>query len=205
MSRKSTDPDIRRAAEARRYARVKADPARYAAMRERKRRQYLNRTAAKQALRTECERLCDAALATERANNTPERIRARQAVAREARVFTKKYYCFGVWGDFDPLEKLKRMLKRAKQRAKGKGLPFALRTADVCLVDKCPVLGIKLDWFNAEIVSDKNHSPSLDRIDPFGGYVPGNVLLISTRANMLKNNGSLDEMQKIVKYLEVFG
>jgi hypothetical protein len=37
-------------------------------------------------------------------------------------------------------------------------------------------------------------SPSLDRIDPSRGYIPGNVQVISNRANLLKRDGTLREI-----------
>lgn len=43
--------------------------------------------------------------------------------------------------------------------------------------------------------------PSLDRWDSSKGYVPGNVFVISYRANTLKNSATLDEALRIVKYL----
>lgn len=55
----------------------------------------------------------------------------------------------------------------------------------------CPVLGIKID-----------KPPHLDRIINSKGYVQGNVMYISERANTLKNNGTLEEFQAIVKYME---
>ncbi|MCA3718382.1 MAG: hypothetical protein IM674_09025 [Brevundimonas sp.] len=40
-------------------------------------------------------------------------------------------------------------------------------------------------------------SPSLDRIDPHKGYVPSNVRVISDRANRLKGDRSLSEIQAL--------
>ena len=47
-----------------------------------------------------------------------------------------------------------------------------------------------------------SESPSLDRIDPTGGYTPDNIRVISYRANWIKNDGTLDEHQKIAAYME---
>ena len=40
------------------------------------------------------------------------------------------------------------------------------------------------------------NSPSIDRIDSTKGYVKGNVKIISLRANMMKNDANLQELQK---------
>lgn len=45
-------------------------------------------------------------------------------------------------------------------------------------------------------------SPSLDRIDSSKGYVKGNVRVISARANMLKNNATVEELTLVLKDLK---
>lgn len=85
----------------------------------------------------------------------------------------------------------------AKGRANRQGLPFDIQPEDIVIPTTCPILGIKL-------ISKKggrtNNTPSLDRIRPEKGYVKGNVRVISWRANRLKNDASLEELEKIVKY-----
>ena len=41
---------------------------------------------------------------------------------------------------------------------------------------------------------------SLDRADNSRGYVKGNVVVISWRANDLKSNGSADELEAVAAY-----
>jgi hypothetical protein len=43
-----------------------------------------------------------------------------------------------------------------------------------------------------------DNSPSLDRIDTSKGYVKGNVWVISWRANKLKSDATLAELESIV-------
>ena len=45
------------------------------------------------------------------------------------------------------------------------------------------------------------NSPSIDRIDPEGGYVPGNVVVISWRANQLKLDGNAHELRLIAEWV----
>lgn len=80
---------------------------------------------------------------------------------------------------------------RAKRRAKVKGLDFTIQESDIKIPDLCPVFGTLMDI------------PSLDRIDSSKGYTPDNIEVISNRANMLKNNATLEEMKAIVRHLEV--
>lgn len=93
------------------------------------------------------------------------------------------------------------MLSRARHRAKKADIPFALSRTDIAIPEQCPVLGItlthKLGTRGAAV-----YSPSLDRMVPQLGYVPGNVRVISHRANLLKNDASLEELQLVLADLE---
>ena len=104
------------------------------------------------------------------------------------------------WRKSNPLSIL---VITAKSRAKRKGLDFDISIEDLTMPDQCPVLKIPL------IVSDtgrhNNNSPSLDRIDPTKGYIKGNVRVISYRANMLKNNMSVEEARLILEDLNKCG
>jgi len=91
------------------------------------------------------------------------------------------------------------MLTCARRRAKVAGLPFNLTVGDIIIPEYCPVLGIKL-----EPGSKKYHaaSPSLDRIVPEKGYVKGNVAVISFRANRLKGDGTIEELERVISWLK---
>lgn len=92
-----------------------------------------------------------------------------------------------------------RMLRCARSRAKQQNIPFDLTADDIIIPEFCPILGLKL-----EIASGKaeDNSPSLDKIIPSLGYVKGNICVISNRANRIKYNASLDELKKVVSFLE---
>jgi len=90
----------------------------------------------------------------------------------------------------------KEIYQAAKTRAKNNNLPFTITLKDVIIPDICPVFGIKLN------TGDRLNSPTLDRIDNKLGYVDGNVKIISSKANRLKNNGTLEEFKQIIEYLE---
>lgn len=91
------------------------------------------------------------------------------------------------------------MLWSAKKRAQEKELPFDLTEDDIVIPDKCPVLGIKLEaqYGRGGLASN---SPSLDRIYPWLGYVKGNVIVISHRANRLKNDATPYELHRIASF-----
>lgn len=89
----------------------------------------------------------------------------------------------------------KEMYYAAKYRAKTKNIEFTITVEDVVIPKMCPVFGIPLDR------RDRFHSPSLDRIDNNLGYVKGNVQVISSKANRLKNNGTVEEFKQILEYM----
>lgn len=85
----------------------------------------------------------------------------------------------------------------AKQRARNRGMDFNIELADVRLVPNyCPILGIKLERGNG----DKDNSPSLDRIDNSKGYTKDNIIIVSMRANRIKNDATLEELEKIAEF-----
>lgn len=91
------------------------------------------------------------------------------------------------------------LLRSAKQRAKQKGLPFNIDTSDIELPKKCPLLGISLKVHDNIAGWD---SYTIDRIIPSLGYVKGNVWVISKRANTLKGDASIEELELLVNNLK---
>lgn len=77
----------------------------------------------------------------------------------------------------------------ARDRATKLGVQFALTQNDLRSLwpsdGRCPILGIELSNGHGKM---HDGSPSLDRIRPTGGYVQGNVAIISMRANRIKQN-----------------
>lgn len=91
----------------------------------------------------------------------------------------------------------KRIWNRARSRATEKLLDFNIDLSDIVIPIVCPVLGIKLDLTS----KSTRYSPSIDRIDSSKGYVKGNIQVISNRANMLKNNATIDELKLVISHL----
>lgn len=83
------------------------------------------------------------------------------------------------------------LVKRARDRARRAGLPFDLKTTDITVPRRCPVLGVPITPGKTRSAT----SPSLDRIEPSRGYVRGNVRVISDKANRLKGARTLEELQ----------
>jgi hypothetical protein len=96
------------------------------------------------------------------------------------------------------LPKEKVLFLNAKNRAKAKGLPFDLEITDIVVPETCPILGIPLQINNG---SARDSSPSIDRIVPELGYIKGNIQIISHKANTIKSNSFLEELEKVYKYM----
>ena len=94
------------------------------------------------------------------------------------------------------------LMCNAKQRAKRKGIEFDLSLDYLVSIATqcCPILGIELSWGKRNGVQ-QDHSPSLDKIDPEKGYIEGNVMWLSQRANTLKGNGTAEEHRMIAEFL----
>lgn len=91
------------------------------------------------------------------------------------------------------------LYNRAKIRAKKRGLEFSICQNDIVIPKNCPILGIELK-VSDEKMSDS--SPSLDRINSNMGYVKGNIQVISAKANTIKNNATLEEVEKVYLFLK---
>jgi hypothetical protein len=94
------------------------------------------------------------------------------------------------------------LLHSARARAKKRRVPCTIAIEDVRAVFpadfRCPVLGTALQ-FGRRVATAA--SPTLDRIDPVLGYVPGNIAVISKRANIIKSDATLNELEQVVQWL----
>lgn len=87
---------------------------------------------------------------------------------------------------------LRILLNAARARAKKQNIDFNITKDDLFIPEKCPYLDIPI------IIGDgiaHMNSPSIDRIDNSKGYIKGNVMIISYKANTCKNSLSLEELR----------
>lgn len=99
------------------------------------------------------------------------------------------------WLQKHPLMKL---LHNCRARSNKLGLPCDLDLDYLESLERplvCPVLHIP-------ITDAYDHRLTLDRITPALGYVRGNLKFISMRANRLKNESSIEELELIIKYMK---
>lgn len=93
----------------------------------------------------------------------------------------------------------------AKMRAALKGLDFALTSDYIELItpDNCPVFNEPFLFVGNKVM--KPFSASLDRLDSTKGYIPGNVVVISMKANSIKNAYGSKELMAVATWLKQQG
>jgi len=95
-------------------------------------------------------------------------------------------------------------LANAKMRSKRSGVPCTIDLHDVMgvVADTCPLLGLPLVYATGKIHSN---SPTLDRKVCELGYTKDNIAVISHRANRIKSDSTVEELQllldNLVQYL----
>lgn len=89
------------------------------------------------------------------------------------------------------------MVWDARERATRSGLPFSLTPEDISIPKRCPVLGLRLRVNRGRAGPN---SPSLDRLIPRRGYVRGNVVVVSHRANQIRRDASVSELSKVTRW-----
>lgn len=112
------------------------------------------------------------------AQANPERVKANVAITR-----TNK--------------RLEGLIRCTRQTASKKGLDHTITVNDLVKVSHCPLTGIEIDWS----VHTGRHSrnPSIDRIDPDQGYIPGNVEVMSSLGNTMKCNATPEQLVAFAK------
>jgi hypothetical protein len=123
-----------------------------------------------------CQKVC---------NNTPEYRAAKESQRKNSRKKDPRQY----------------LLIAAKHRAKQLGIEFNLVLDDIYIPPFCPVFNTKLvvgdDYRNPD-------SPSLDRVNPDYGYTPWNIKVISFRANSIKRDASLKELESLLAFMKSY-
>lgn len=123
----------------------------------------------------------------------PARVRANQK-KQYLRQKKAKWETRYRWLRNNPRSKL---LTYARSAAKNKKLVCTLTKEDIVIPKRCPVFGIPL-FFTEGRRTD--NTPSLDRLDNSKGYVPGNVAVVSWRANNRKGDLTLREIARLYNF-----
>jgi hypothetical protein len=87
-----------------------------------------------------------------------------------------------------------------KQNAGLRGIEFSVSISDIPAIPEfCPVF----PWIRLVLPTGKGRgfypdAPSIDRIDSSRGYVLGNIRIVSWRANSLKSNATVEELEALL-------
>ncbi len=88
-------------------------------------------------------------------------------------------------------------IRHKRANAKRIGVPFDLTFADVWpLPTTCPALGIPISLF----AEHRDNAVSFDQLQPKKGYTKGNVVVVSYRANRIKNDATPKELRDIAEF-----
>ena len=104
--------------------------------------------------------------------------------------------------DYDR-NRLKHLVRSARARAKEFDLPFDISHEDLVIPEICPVLGIPI-LLNCGDARRNPNAPSIDKVIPSRGYVKGNVVVVSWRANKLKSDATIEELGNLARFYNEF-
>lgn len=89
----------------------------------------------------------------------------------------------------------------ARNRAKKNGTEFTIKETDIIIPEYCPVLQIKLVSVR-QTRQNRDFVPSVDRLDNTKGYIPGNIEVISFKANRYKTDMSFEDIERLYEYVK---
>ena len=95
---------------------------------------------------------------------------------------------------------IKEIYNSLKGSAKRRNIDFSLTMTELNELTfplTCPILGIPLRYNKGQA---QDNSISIDRIDSSRGYEIENIIVVSWRANRLKNNASTKDLELISRF-----
>jgi hypothetical protein len=106
----------------------------------------------------------------------------------------------------NPMNWCRGRAKSLKARAKKMGVPYS----DGIIEDlqsqlpalQCICCGVDLQWEPRKAGTYLPNGPSVDKIIPALGYVPGNVKIVCMRCNLVKRDSSVQELRNVVAYID---
>jgi len=139
------------------------------------------------------------------------RIRERDAILAQQKAYRDsvagRAYHAAYSGNYyaDPAKRMRLLVKGAILRAQRDGLAFDHELCDILTSNPptlCACCERTLDYSMGRGRNNRGPSPSLDRIDPRGGYTCPNVEVVCMRCNQVKGNASADELRVVLAYME---
>ena len=96
---------------------------------------------------------------------------------------------------------LNKTIQSTRIRAREKGFEHDIVYDDLLPIPKlCPLLQIPL-FYSTNTITD--NTPSIDRIDTSKGYTKDNVWIVSNKANRIKSNATIEELELLLINLKL--
>jgi hypothetical protein len=106
----------------------------------------------------------------------------------------------------DAAFRVTQIFRAAKSRAKALGVTFELDLDDVLRRvlenGRCEVTGVPFDMSPGSATKRGALAPSLDQIQPRGGYTPGNTQIVCWAYNLMRSNFDQPELERFIKALK---
>jgi len=84
--------------------------------------------------------------------------------------------------------------------AKRRRLEHTICPSDIPTPVFCPLIGIRLDYRRTKGQGKvKHNAATVDRIDNTRGYIPGNIQVLSSRANRVKSDFTLPQLKRLAE------
>jgi len=96
----------------------------------------------------------------------------------------------------------RRLVSSSKTRARAVEIPHTITTDDFVIHKDCPICGLEMT--RSKVRGGHRRSPTLDRVIPALGYVPGNVDVICKHCNSKKGDASAEELRRIADWIDSF-
>lgn len=133
---------------------------------------------------------CDKVYQEKQRRKTPEK---KLAYGREYQKNRRKNFDY----------RLQMLINASKQRAQIKNIEHSISVQDlkdIYPVDgRCPVFGSILEFGSAGF---RDNSPSIDKINPKGGYTKDNIQILSWKANRLKTDATVTELEMLLAFMK---
>lgn len=101
---------------------------------------------------------------------------------------------FSVYEDVDNWEIYKfEQFYRTKNRSRAAKIKFNITVDDLIYPRFCPILNIPITR-----KLKRDNFPSIDRVNPKNGYIKGNVKIISHKANRMKQDNTIESLEKFL-------
>lgn len=103
------------------------------------------------------------------------------------------------WREKDPIQK---HFRSCKERARRDKVEFSLTKEDIVIPELCPILQTPLVINKPGTGKCHTFTPSVDRVDSSKGYTPDNIRIISLKANRMKGDMSIEDVERLLKYMK---